>query len=96
MFERIDISPRIGSEIRMDRADFLAGTYARELGHKAFREDHWLHRTAGAAAFESERGRAIKAALRKQFYPDNDPWKEMVLARAFQVVRQTVQGLGES
>lgn len=72
------------------------GTYARELGHKAFREDHWLHRTAGAAAFDTEKGRAIKAALRKQFYPDNDPWKEMVLARAFQVVRQTVQGLGES
>lgn len=31
MFERIDISPRIGSEIRMDRADFLAGTHASEL-----------------------------------------------------------------
>lgn len=31
MFERIDITPRVGSEIRMDRADFLAGTHAREL-----------------------------------------------------------------
>ena len=31
MFERIDISPKIGSEIRMDRTDFLEGRYAKEL-----------------------------------------------------------------
>jgi alpha-ketoglutarate-dependent taurine dioxygenase len=31
MFERIDITPLVGSEIRMERADFLSGTYAREL-----------------------------------------------------------------
>ena len=31
MFERIDITPKVGSEIRMDRADFLSGTHAREL-----------------------------------------------------------------
>lgn len=31
MFERIDISPKIGSEIRIDREDFLNGTYAAEI-----------------------------------------------------------------
>jgi len=72
------------------------GTYPREFGHKAFREDHWLHRTAGADAFATEKGRAIKAQLRKQFYPDNDPWKEMVLWRGLQVVRQTIEGLAKA
>jgi alpha-ketoglutarate-dependent taurine dioxygenase len=31
MFEVIDIKPRIGSEVRMKREDFLAGTYAAEI-----------------------------------------------------------------
>lgn len=31
MFEVIDIKPRIGSEVRMKREDFLAGTYAVEI-----------------------------------------------------------------
>lgn len=70
------------------------GTYPREQGQKAFREDHWLHRTSNEAAFDTAKGRAIKAQIRKQFYPDTDAWKEMVLWRAFQVVRQTVEGLG--
>lgn len=70
------------------------GTYPREQGHKAFREDHWLHRPANAGSFDTDKGRAIKAQIRKQFYPDLDAWKEMVLWRAFQVVRQTVDGLG--
>ncbi len=69
------------------------GTYPRDRGAKAFREDHWLHRTANAGAFDTEKGRAIKAQLRKHFYPDTDAWKEMVLWRAFQVLRQTVEGL---
>jgi len=69
------------------------GTYPRDRGAKAFREDHWLHRTANAGAFDTEKGRAIKAQLRMHFYPDTDAWKEMVLWRAFQVVRQTVEGL---
>lgn len=70
------------------------GTYSRERGAIVFREDHWLHRTHGpAGVFDTDRGRAIKAAIRKHFYPDADPWKEMVLYRAFQVIRQTLQGL---
>ena len=31
MFEVIDIQPRIGSEVRIDRAAFLDGTHAREI-----------------------------------------------------------------
>lgn len=66
------------------------GTYTRERGAVVFREDHWLHRTK---QFDTARGRAIKAAIRKHFYPDTEDWKEAVLFRAFQVIRQTVQGL---
>ena len=31
MFEVIDIQPKIGSEVRMDRGAFLAGTYANQI-----------------------------------------------------------------
>mgnify|MGYP001582916174 CR=1 FL=1 len=75
-------------------AGVVAALLGLGSGAVVFREDHWLHRTAGpTGAFGTDRGRAIKAAIRKHFYPDADPWKEMVLYRAFQVIRQTVQGL---
>ena len=32
MFEVVDIQPKIGSEVRIDRASFLDGTHAREIG----------------------------------------------------------------
>lgn len=69
------------------------GTYPRERGAVVFRGDHWLHRTFGEGAFDAPRGREIKAAIRKHFFPDTPDWKEMVLWRAFQVIRQTVEGL---
>jgi hypothetical protein len=70
------------------------GTYPRDRGAVVFREDHWLHRGGvRPEQLATAKGRAIKAAIRKHFYPDAAPWKEMVLARAFQVIRQTVQGL---
>ena len=31
MFEVIDLSPKVGSEIRIDRASFVEGTHAREI-----------------------------------------------------------------
>mgnify|MGYP000376061837 CR=1 FL=1 len=31
MFEVIDIQPKIGSEVRIDRDAFLAGTYAKQI-----------------------------------------------------------------
>jgi hypothetical protein len=71
------------------------GTYPRERGAVVFREDHWLHRNFGDKAFEAPRGKAIKAAIRKHFFPDTEDWKEMVLWRAFQVIRQTVEGLAK-
>lgn len=73
------------------------GTYSREQGGKVFREDHWLHRNLNTiGGFDAPRAKAIKAAIKKHFYPDTDDWKEMVLWRAFQVIRQTVQGLASA
>jgi hypothetical protein len=50
----------------------------------------------GEGAFDAPRAKTIKAAIRKHFFPDNDAWKEMVLWRAFQVIRQTVEGLAKA
>lgn len=72
------------------------GTYPRERGAIVFRGDHWLHRRFGDGAFDAPRGKAIKAAIRKHFFPDTEDWKEMVLWRAFQLIRQTLEGLGSS
>jgi hypothetical protein len=80
-----------GSDVFMATLEF--GTYAREQGQKVFRADHWLHRHGVVA---SEQGRAIKAAIRKHFYPDSDDWKEMILFRGHQVARQALAGLAGS
>mgnify|MGYP003337376250 CR=1 FL=1 len=35
----------------------------------------------------------IRAAMRRQFYPETDDWKEAVLFRGHQLVRQAVAGV---
>ena len=45
----------------------------------ALMADCWLHNHGD---LESATGRAIKAEIRRCFYPDTDPWKEMVFRRA--------------
>ena len=35
----------------------------------------------------------IRAAMRRQFYPDTDDWKEAVLFRGHQIVRQAIAGV---
>ena len=56
----------------------------------AFRGDHWLHKYGDPLGPEAA---PIRAAMRKQFYPDTDEWKEMVLFRGHQVVRQAIKAL---
>ncbi len=69
------------------------GTYSSAEGYAALRADHWLHRYGDPSGPEAA---AIKAALRRQFFPDKDDWKEMVLFRTAQVLRQALQGLAAS
>ena len=61
------------------------GTFDRESGQKAFRADHWLHKYGDPLGKEAG---PIRAAMRRQFYPDTDDWKEAVLFRGHQIVRQ--------
>ena len=66
------------------------GTYPREPGQQALRADHWLHTYGDPLSGE---GRRIKATLRDHFYPDREDWKEMILFRGYQVIRQSLAGL---
>ena len=69
------------------------GTFDREGGQRAFRADHWLHKYGDPLGPEAA---PIRAAIRKQFYPDTDEWKEMILFRGHQTVRQAIEGLNAS
>ncbi len=78
-----------------DKVTFIAlefGTYSLEHGLRALREDHWLHNysTVDRDAAETQR---IKAQIRKHAFPDTEDWKEMVLFRSRQILRQTQVGL---
>lgn len=79
-----------------DRVSFVAlefGTYPLPVILNALRVDHWLHRN-GPPDWTAPRTRAIKAQVRQAFYPDTPDWREMVLFRARQVLRQALLGLG--
>ncbi len=78
-----------------DKLTFVAleyGTYTPERGRLVLREDHWLHANSNVdwSAPETQR---IKRQIRDHFYPDTDDWREMVLFRSRQVVRQATAGL---
>ncbi len=69
------------------------GTYSRAQGRKALRDDAWLHGYGDPLGPEAPR---IKAQIRKQFYPDTDDWREAIVWRSRQVVRQALAGLAQS
>jgi hypothetical protein len=69
------------------------GAYDRESNRRAFQGDHWLHEYGDPLGPEAG---PIRAAMRKQFYPDTDEWKEMVLFRGHQAVRQAIEQLGRA
>jgi hypothetical protein len=69
------------------------GTYTQEEGRRALREDHWLHNSRNQIDWDDPEVRRIKAQIRKQYFPDTEDWKEMVLFRSRQVISQTIAGL---
>lgn len=78
-----------------DKATFVAleyGTYTPDAGRRALREDHWLH-AFGKVDWADPQTQRIKRQVRKQYYPDSDDWREMVLFRSRQVIRQALAGL---
>ena len=77
-------------ETRLTMCTLEYGTFDRESGQKAFRADHWLHKYGDPLGKEAG---PVRAAMRRQFYPDTDDWKEAVLFRGHQVVRQAIDGV---
>ena len=55
--------------------------------------DNWLHLKGDPA---SEQGRAIKARIRRAFYPDEDDWKELVFLRGRQILRRALAGIARA
>lgn len=68
------------------------GTYSLDNGLKALRGDYWVH-NRGAMDWNAADTRRVKAAIRKHFFPDTEDWKEMVLFRSRQILRQAQAGL---
>ncbi len=77
-------------QTRLTMCTIEYGTFDRESGQKAFRADHWLQKYGDPLGKEAA---PIRAAMRRQFYPDTDDWKEAVLYRGHQVVRQAIAGV---
>jgi Protein of unknown function (DUF2817) len=68
------------------------GTYSFDAMKQALRADHWLH-AQDDVDWHAEQTRKIKAAIRRQFYPDTPDWQEMILLRSRQCIRQALSGL---
>ncbi len=68
------------------------GTIAPMEVFEALRADNWLHLWGD---MKSDQARAIKAEIRRAFYPDTDEWKRKVWARSVDVLEKTARGLLE-
>lgn len=69
------------------------GTVPLEPMIDAIRADNWLH---VHGKLDSELGRKIKSEIRYTFYPDEKKWKEMIFARAVDVLDRAMKGLTQS
>ncbi|MFP3942714.1 MAG: M14 family metallopeptidase [Alphaproteobacteria bacterium] len=68
------------------------GTSPSNEVFRALRLDNWLHMHGDPEGPEAAN---IKKEIRRVFYPDTDVWKDMVWARAREVIRQALEGLAE-
>jgi hypothetical protein len=68
------------------------GTRPPAVMQRALCADHWLH-AQGTPDWDAPLTRGIKAQMLDAYLPARDDWKEMVLARCRQVVRQALAGL---
>ncbi|HLJ19574.1 MAG TPA: DUF2817 domain-containing protein, partial [Stellaceae bacterium] len=68
------------------------GTFSPDVGRGPMREDHVLH-ARGPVDWMSPETQRIKRNLRHHFFPDTQPWRELVLFRSRQVLAQALAGL---
>ena len=66
------------------------GTYDGVRGHRALRDDHWLHLYGDP---EDETGRRIKTALAEHFYPADQDWRELTQLRTRQIFERGLLAL---
>lgn len=71
------------------------GTYSQERSRLALREDHWLH-NQGDIDWRAPETRRIKDQLKHHYYPASADWKEMVLWRSRQLLRQATVAMAGS
>jgi hypothetical protein len=71
------------------------GTRSRWTMFSVLRADHWLHAYTNVD-WDAAETRRIKAAIKDAYFPDSATWREMVLFRARQVLRQARRGLAST
>ncbi len=81
---------RAGGGASLTMATLEYGTSPLEDVLESLMGDCWLHNHGDP---DSAPGRAVKAEIRRCFYPDADDWKDMVLERAMAVEEVMLTGL---
>jgi hypothetical protein len=92
---RVGLGPQRWEELLGDHITFATieyGTRPRWTVFAALRADAWLHAYTNVD-WSAPQTKRIKAALQDAFFPDSTVWREMVLFRARQVLRQARDGL---
>jgi hypothetical protein len=92
---RSGLGPQLWEERLGERATIATleyGTRPRWTVFSALRADAWLHAYTNVD-WNAAETRRIKADLKDAFFPDSAAWREMVLFRARQVLRQAASGL---
>ena len=69
---------------------FEFGTFSVDTVIDALRGDCWARRRG--LDWQDGEQRRLRAATRRAFYPDTDSWRELVLVRTRQCIRQAVAG----
>jgi Protein of unknown function (DUF2817) len=82
--------PRFGERAVYNALEY--GTFSSDRGRAFMREDHVIH-AAGPVDWNSAEVQRTKRSLRRHFFPDTQPWRELVLFRSRQVLAQAVAGL---
>lgn len=68
------------------------GTFDTEAAQRVLLADQWLH-VHGGGDRKGDFGREVRARMRAHFCPDDPCWKEAVLFRARQVLREGLSGV---
>jgi hypothetical protein len=74
------------AEVTAATVDF--GTVSVIRVFLAMRDENWLHHYGDPS---TRRGKRMKAALRRAFYPPDEGWRQMVWSAAKRLVRQAIE-----